>query len=660
MDYLYQRETIETTTNYKIKCIAKLNNKNPEEKSFLSNFIKISDEILKKYPLIFLKDLLEDYVLGISDQTILIKYGFTRRGQFKSIFYDAHHKMVDSFDFKSMRTTIGANSKQTNFRKPKFYEQYKRCRDGCDFFEDELSELFIKNIIQGSIILMLIDSEKEIEAKDIINNISEIFQKQKQKFSILKNISLVELVEKKINDGATELIEEILIELIAIDSFESNYENNTHKIPNIKTMLTNNVNVILAKEIDGIRRDKLEITIIDEMPLLKYIPNRELFDKICEELEEKKILQLQKEHGNKSPQGDNLFLIKNFKQKKSHKDERFFGRKNDAWEFVHQIVKLEKGDFDDKDDQVTRIAGLILTQSGLKSTPRGDLEEFDFIVNLDDFEPNEEQQKVMKKSDFKITAKKMHVKVMINESITLELIKKIKNGINDDDQAVLISFKEIDGKIKQNIANSKIQIVNREALRDWAATVPYIPSRTGSVVKIQNGIYVGRIGKINNINYASGITSFSMIPDTGIEYNTQIGDLEEIELFESDVDDVEQIFKNYIEFLNLICNLSENKIFEKSIYNPKLGQIKIKYKTDLNEKEWSWTSTVEEILTEINLNGVNKNKIMCTCEYWKINEPKKFFCEHIIALLNSKALSEGWIDETWNEPNLMLNFLKSV
>ncbi len=650
MDYIYQTETLELSTDYKLKCNFKIKKENPEELWVLSNFIKISDEILKEYPLIFLKDLIEDYVMGITDKDIIKKYGFTTSKDFTNIFNGD-----GLFDFKSRRVTTGANSKKKNLMKSNFYQKYKQYVKACNFFEDELDERFVKNIIQGMIVLTLIESEKEIEEKDIINNMFEIFQKQKEKFPILKKQVLAKLVEKTISDNITELVQGILIDLINIKNFRTNFENNTHIISNIYKNLMDNVINFLEKETDGIRRDKLQNKIINEMPILKLIPNRAIFDKIYENLEEKKILEIEVQHANKSPQGDILFLINNFEQKGLQKDRVFFGRKNDPISFVYELAKLEKGDFDDKDDQVTRIAGLILTQSEMTSAPRDSLEEFDFVVNLDDFQPNPEQQKAMEKTDFKIMAKKIHVKVMINEQIKIELIKKIKNKINENEQAILISFKDCTGEVIQNTIDHRIQIVNKQSMLEWAKTIPYLPSRTGSIVKIKNGRYVGKIGRINSINYVTGTTTFSMIPDTGIDYNTKIGDLEEIELFESDNDNVEQIFENYAQFLKLVSNFSEQEIFERSLYNPKIGQIKILSEINSDEKEWSWSNTFEGVIAHINLKGKNN----CTCDYWKTNEKKNYFCEHMISLLNSKAITEDFINQTWDKENILHIFLKN-
>lgn len=650
MDYIYQTETLELSTDYKLKCNFKIKKENPEELWVLSNFIKISDEILKEYPLIFLKDLIEDYVMGITDKDIIKKYGFTTSKDFTNIFNGD-----GLFDFKSRRVTTGANSKKKNLMKSNFYQKYKQYVKACNFFEDELDERFVKNIIQGMIVLTLIESEKEIEEKDIINNMFEIFQKQKEKFPILKKQVLAKLVEKTISDNITELVQGILIDLINIKNFRTNFENNTHIISNIYKNLMDNVINFLEKETDGIRRDKLQNKIINEMPILKLIPNRAIFDKIYENLEGKKILEIEVQHANKSPQGDILFLINNFEQKGLQKDRVFFGRKNDPISFVYELAKLEKGDFDDKDDQVTRIAGLILTQSEMTSAPRDSLEEFDFVVNLDDFQPNPEQQKAMEKTDFKIMAKKIHVKVMINEQIKIELIKKIKNKINENEQAILISFKDCTGEVIQNTIDHRIQIVNKQSMLEWAKTIPYLPSRTGSIVKIKNGRYVGKIGRINSINYVTGTTTFSMIPDTGIDYNTKIGDLEEIELFESDNDNVEQIFENYAQFLKLVSNFSEQEIFERSLYNPKIGQIKILSEINSDEKEWSWSNTFEGVIAHINLKGKNN----CTCDYWKTNEKKNYFCEHMISLLNSKAITEDFINQTWDKENILHIFLKN-
>jgi len=653
-NYLYEVEKIESISEYVQNCKNKLKNSKLEDEWAYSNFINISDKIFEKYPLIWLEDLIEDYVSGINNKIILKTYGFAEQKDFVNIFSDK-----TLLDFKGKRTTSGANSKTKNLQKTNMFQKYQQYRETCNFFKTELEELLSINISKALILLMLINEKKEINKKEIQINFKNTYEKYKQDFPILTKKNISNSIEDKINKISLERIDEITTSLIGMDGFEHNFiQNETFKMENFHEKIIHQILQKVGKEIDGVRKDKIENDVIVKIPILKFIPRQKIFEEIYNTLVERNILKIEIIHENKSPQGDVVFSINNFERNDRYEDEQFFGRKNDPIDFVFQLQSLEKGDFDDKDDQVTRIASLSLTQPGITSYPKESLAEFDYVVDLSNFHPNKEQRDVMKNIDFKIKSKKMHVKVMLNEKIELELIEKIKKEIDKDDQAILISFKRVDPEIIDEIGDHIIQIVNKEGMLEWAKTVPYLPSRTGSVVKIKKGRHIGKIGKISNINYVSGATTFSLIPDTGIEYSTKIGNLEEIELFESEYEEIESVFKRYAEFLELISKQSEKHIFEKTIFDSKIGKIKNISNIEDDEKEFAWEMNTNNHITEINLKDIDK--IDCTCEHWTHQGKLKTFCEHIILLLNEKCITEDWIDETWDEGNYMQYFLKNI
>ena len=55
----------------------------------------------------------------------------------------------------------------------------------------------------------------------------------------------------------------------------------------------------------------------------------------------------------------------------------FRGREISPDKFIEELLELEKGDLGDEDDQVTRLAGLVLAESAKLQTPHEDIKEFD-------------------------------------------------------------------------------------------------------------------------------------------------------------------------------------------------------------------------------------------------------------------------------------------
>ena len=82
---------------------------------------------------------------------------------------------------------------------------------------------------------------------------------------------------------------------------------------------------------------------------------------------------------------------------------------------------MSKGDFEDDDDQVTRIAGLILVATQNLITESEERPEFDFAVDMTSFSPDDKESFKMFRG-IEPNCKIIHVKVMINEDVTVDTV----------------------------------------------------------------------------------------------------------------------------------------------------------------------------------------------------------------------------------------------
>ena len=97
--------------------------------------------------------------------------------------------------------------------------------------------------------------------------------------------------------------------------------------------------------------------------------NISILKKILENLESSGKIKSQKETNVKYGFTErhffsSIFYKKQIKQSKNeeHGRKQFFGRPNvSGSEFIFELKRIVKGELDDNDDQVTRIAGLILS-----------------------------------------------------------------------------------------------------------------------------------------------------------------------------------------------------------------------------------------------------------------------------------------------------------
>ena len=109
----------------------------------------------------------------------------------------------------------------------------------------------------------------------------------------------------------------------------------------------------------------------------------------------------------------------------------FRGREISPDKFIEELLELEKGDFGGEDDQVTRLAGLVLAESAKLQTPHEDIKEFDFRVDIKNYNFRPEQLERMSKLDFKINSEIIHVKVMLEDILNLKAAVEIsKNLVN--------------------------------------------------------------------------------------------------------------------------------------------------------------------------------------------------------------------------------------
>jgi len=334
---------------------------------------------------------------------------------------------------------------------------------------------------------------------------------------------------------------------------------------------------ILSQNHEGIHQDRFHRALLRELEILKLVPKVGLWEDTLANLEKSKIKRITT-FWRYSPYRDQLFLQEDFEKIIKEMREqivaagrtKFFGRRISPHNFISELTELEKGDLGDVDDQVTRLAGLILADSIFLQSPHENMEEFDFAVDVSNYEFNSEQIEAMKNVNFSVVGKIIHCKLMINEPLKQKLIEEIKKKIPTEHQAVIFTLAKPPDSIKKILPEDKtIQIVSEDGIKAWSTITPVIPCRVNTIAKIMYGDLRGKIVRINGVNYESGIATVSDFNNK--EESVYIGSLEEISFGNSSYQNYETGLNNYLEFLAFLAkNAQDVKTFEKAIFEPNI------------------------------------------------------------------------------------------
>ena len=154
----------------------------------------------------------------------------------------------------------------------------------------------------------------------------------------------------------------------------------------------------------------------------------------------------------------------------------------------------------------------------------------------------------------------------------------------ENEQAVIISFKKIPEKVQNSLPKDfSVQIIGKADIKLWSDITLTVPSRKSAIIKVMDGKYIGKIAKLNNINYETGKADIELIPSSE-EIITYVGHLQEINLYDDPImDDHSVMSKNYFEFLNILGKNSEDDEFQKAVFRSE-EESKI---ATLKDKNWS-------------------------------------------------------------------------
>lgn len=626
-----------------------------------SDFISKLKRILSDFPYLYIPDFFNEFISGNNLNEIYEKHSihdsWTRQEILNEIF---------PFKERHFRNKKFENARELNLRNYLWGEKYERIINNCNYFSNELEKKLYENILRVRIIyyisilngefslmklkLLIVSSKDDFEDFDVISN------ELKQKFLEFSNEEFEKIFEKIINQlldsgilqknptdpdfviarmSLDKIKEQILIELrhsnggIPVGELEtriSDYFPSLKLLPNHKISIGTNENILSVTKIFAAALSELFFT-ANNQPLIEIKSKKRRLNSSMIYLVDdyQRILQR------------NMLKTKNLTKISS----KFHGRKISPDNFIMELLDLDKGDFGDKDDQVTRIAGLVLAESVSLRPPSENLPEFDFSTDITSYVFREEQKDAMRKLDFQLNAKIFHCKVMLNDILKMEKVTELINALPENEKGIVITFEVLPKDVSEFLKNDKsIQVIDEDGLKIWASITSVIPSRKHSICKIHSDPVSGidrKICQIDYIDFEEGTASVKILPEINQE-SVLIGSLEEIELSSNSALEYANDSKNYYEFLKIISQMSDEQDFVRALFDEEIIDHNSKNTEKINFE-------FEHSKSSIDLYGYSKNNIIrCDCLQW-IEKPL-FLCKHLI-----KSLDFAYREFTKNHEN---------
>jgi len=603
------------------------------------NFVEQIKSMISRHPFIYIPYFIEDLLNGVSYKIILDRYYIPSHIHLYNVI-----KKILGFDRNRYLESQYDDAFEMNMKIPSWHDKYQTIKENCEFFKDELLELTFINILRSFIIITTTDyTDTGISQQDIVRNAR----------SLKNNYDRFKFIDKELQRSFDRYFD------AGFDGMVLDVVDELHDARLLRRIPDKPDQFVGKLSIDGLKQDIINElrykggsqnatsirTIMDgKYPSLQLIPGLGVLETALHELADEKLIHI--EASPWSGPGlvflsDDYQIIQQQLQQFGDGNSEFYGRKITPDAFINELHDLERGDFADHDDQVTRIAGLILAESVRLYAPHENIPEFDFTMDITNYRFRKEQKEAMKELDFQINANLFHYKVMLDEVITIQKYDLLRKSIPDGEQGVIITFEAIPSQVKYRLDQDKtLQVIDEIGLKTWVKITKKIPARKNSIAKLHRdpiSKFEKRIVRINHVDYEDGLASVSVFPEMS-EATVLARSLEEIPLNEPTPNDFNEFSSNYEEFLSMLFQTSYPDNITDGLFN----------RVVLNSVDTKDGSLFDFAYSKASLHW-NECTMYCDCVFW--TENRLHLCSHMICALEYAFRNREPICQTWNDPN---------
>jgi hypothetical protein len=673
----------------------------PAEMLLRTKFINVTDRINIRHPFLVLQEFVEDFFDGEYSKNLVTRYHILD-------YVELNYTLENILKLSGARFKKNIDeARNKNLLNKKWSTVYDFILKNSQYFRKEQLYLVNYNRLRGLIVIHLYTESGKTTMQHLIDNIQSIFEEVNDRIHLLK----LDNIRNSFSEFTRGDFGPVINDIVKSLEKQGILANTTDDILNLNSNykdVTSTIVSVLTNYPNGISYDSFYRKIEKENPPLELVPRTGIIESTLAKLENSG--QIFRIHGywRYQPYKDTLILSANLEKKakeikadlERHGATAFFGRKIKPENFVDELLEIHKGDFNDSDDQVTRIAGLFLPLSSDIAIMRDSIPIFDFLIKLP---MNYKHIKLIDQSD--TTVSKYHILVKIDSPIDEQLARRIRQNLPEREKAIVATLKEVDVNIKESLLEDRVIIFGYEELISLVRKVGKLPSRVNSIAKIMYGSSANAIVTINSIDYETRVAAVTVVP-TNEFLTVGLGSLHEIWLGNSNDIDLEVYSANYQQFLSILSKHSEPSLLKKGLINPNIESAKytVKYTATLQETPkylegyidpyderqvfLSRTSVASQNLSEFrltwqvkvdgytikihyesntehrtkgyhNANVIIRQVFHCSCMYWDGITHSFPLCSHLISALDLMVKKIDCLNKTWmnEDMNIVTNLL---
>jgi hypothetical protein len=443
--------------------------------------------------------------------------------------------------------------------------------------------MYYGNILRAIILIYLFVTSHRISKSELITNIVQTAEGTMGNINLLKEADILYPFLKFLQAEISPIIEELLMDLkgAGIITFYSN--NNIIDLDPRCRNVASSITDVLTQYPEGTSYTNLYRKLEKNNALIRFAPRTGVLEQTLKGLEDSQVIHRTSSYWRFRPYSDILILSKELESRAErervelwkHGETAFFGRNIDAELFLEEL-KLMKGDFYDKDDQVTRIAGLFLSLSSFFELRHEKLPQFDFTLRLTkDCQLVSCIDNIVKKDQI------FHVKVMISESVDVRVLGAISEVLPRGENALIINIDSMNPNLLNKLFQySSVAVFGENEMISIIRKCKKIPCIVNSICKIMYGEHRGKLVRLDGVDYESRIAAVNILPNEG-EMSIGIGSLEAVSLGNYKSSDQQHYSENYEKFLFTISEYCDrDALIKGTSYDEFLGAKCIVYSGD--------------------------------------------------------------------------------
>ena len=533
-------------------CEPAIRGMNARDMVMTDSLITLVSKVAKRHPLLFLPDFVDDVVSGVPTGEIMTEYCIGSHP-------DYYNLVNSTIKLKGARSKGKADSREKNLANEGWCERYDAIMLPAAAIYDLLVELHRCNTLTAAVADAILSNQYIPSANlvpAVLKSYSGIATRVHAPRAAHAGWSQIGRPDGRMHAEVRQIVSSLAAQ------GHVTYLDNNVSAPEKYSQVDSVVYRILGSKKYGVSYQALASATMQELHLLRLVPGTDAIDACLGRLEGNGIIVHKRSASSYATHNRQLFTKDAYDRRMEEAKNaavstrvKFFGRRTTPGQFVSELRRLDPGDLDDKDDQVTRIAGLVMSEAAVPQGPRDTTGVFDFAVDVSNYEFRQEQIDLMERLDFKAISTMFHCKVMIDETVTTEVLSRLGSAVPEGEQGVVFTCRDVPPAVVARTKKDRtIQVINEHRILDWCSVTPVMPCRKNSVVVVKYGSAVGRVAMVRALNYESGMATAILAPDRA-EVTLPIGSLKEVG---PDAHSTSDEFAEVSEsFFQMVCSLDK-------------------------------------------------------------------------------------------------------